>query len=331
MKACWLIRYVFHPYFGYIPTEEINESDEIMDEINPDELYQLHPRQGFVPVDKNPIPDFPSQEEPNPEAIDMIKEQYGNQHGADYNNNPENQNGPGFPGDGHSGEDLSKLLEEQYEKGNIYAPDYPNNRQVVEMLKQQYYGNGNGYNPFPQNDFGPGILNQQFGGPRYESNFGGNFNINNHPSMSQNFIPPPNQQPQFNRLNYYQQQINAVGQVTQKPIIVEVLKPKPEVPAIEEVEVEKEIENNNTEVVNISNDDKTPLKRDRRHPQVYYAPQLVNQPYLGEMAQTLYQPQYYYNPMLQLLRPDMRFVQPSFVAQPQNTPGAMSYNSYNSR
>ena len=319
---------MFHPYFGYIPTEEINESDEIMDEINPDELYQLHPRHGFVPVDKNPVPNSPSQEDPSPEVVAMLKEHYGSQHGPDYDDNAGNQYGSGFPRGGHSGEDLSEMLEEQYERGNIYAPDYPNNQEVVEMLKQQYYGNGNDYNPYPQNNFGPGMMNQPYGGHRFEPNFGSN--INNRPTKSQNFIPPLDQQSHFNRLNYYQQQINAVGQVTPKPIIVEVLKPKPEVPTIEEIEGEKEIENKNTEVINIKNDnnsnDKVFLKRDRRHPQVFtYSPQFVNTPYLGQVAQTLYQPQYYYNPLLQQgLRPEMRFVQPSFVAQPQNIPGTLN-------
>ena len=42
------VRYVFHPYFGYIPTDEVNE--DIVDDINLDQLFQLHPRHGFVPA-----------------------------------------------------------------------------------------------------------------------------------------------------------------------------------------------------------------------------------------------------------------------------------------
>jgi len=42
------VRYVFHPYFGYLPTSDVTE--DIADDINLEQLFQLHPRHGFVPA-----------------------------------------------------------------------------------------------------------------------------------------------------------------------------------------------------------------------------------------------------------------------------------------
>jgi hypothetical protein len=51
------MRYVFHPYFGYIPTQDVNE--DLAEEINPDQLFRFHPKHGFVPAaDDRSGPDF---------------------------------------------------------------------------------------------------------------------------------------------------------------------------------------------------------------------------------------------------------------------------------
>lgn len=42
------MRYVYHPYFGYVPTNEVNE--DIMDDVVPHQLFRMHPRHGFVPA-----------------------------------------------------------------------------------------------------------------------------------------------------------------------------------------------------------------------------------------------------------------------------------------
>ena len=127
--------YVFHPYFGYIPTDELNEDDEVMDEINPNQLFQLDPQRGFLPVSKE------SESEPgvqnraeqdmdssSEEFAALMKEQYGDQFEPDMptrNENPmtqqfndEMRKGESDEDDNGNSESLLQMLKEQYQEGN---------------------------------------------------------------------------------------------------------------------------------------------------------------------------------------------------------------------
>ena len=147
---------------------------------------------------------------------------------------------------------------------------------------------------------------------RFEPLLSNNNNNNNGPFRNNQFLPPfqqqqqqqqqqPQQQNNFNRLNYFHS-----TKSFPKPIKVEVIKPKEK--------TEEKIEEK-TKIVEKEIKTAESLKRERRTAQtlipqqIYYSPynvypntQYLSQPVVSPLAQ-LYQPQYYYNP---LVRPELR-------------------------
>ena len=87
-------KFVFHPRYGYIPTDLINEDDDIMDEINPDQIFEFVPPHGYVPVmeNNNNGPenygyDFDPEYDNSGNSDFMMKEEYGNRYEMDFDGN----------------------------------------------------------------------------------------------------------------------------------------------------------------------------------------------------------------------------------------------------
>ena len=100
-------KFVFHPRYGYIPTDLINEDDDIMDEINPDQIFEFVPPHGYVPVMNN-----------------NNNNNYNNNNYNNYNNGPENY-GYNYDPEYDNSENSDFMMKEEY--GNRYEMDFDGN------------------------------------------------------------------------------------------------------------------------------------------------------------------------------------------------------------